>query len=177
MDSMDIINNSMINNTNPNKKKSEHMTKSKKSRKENIKEQKLIKTEITCEKEPKKKYNITSEEFAIHIIDCDECLKKLFLSQAKRKEKEAELLLEKSHKRNKKKKKNINDNDNINNSMARKYQEDTADNSDESSENNDSSSNDENGDNIDINDTMINNTNLKQNSKKKNNKRKSSYSS
>ena len=107
-------NNSMLANTNSIQNMSDSFNKSKKSKKSNIKTPKINQIEITCEKEPKIKYNITTEEFAIHIIDCDSCLKKLFLSQAKRKEKESELLLENKHK--KKKLKNVKRNDkNINN--------------------------------------------------------------
>ena len=93
------INNSMLGNSS--NKKSDHINKSKKAKKSRINNAKIIQMEITCEKEPKTKYDIYSEEFAIHIIDCDDCLKKLFLSQAQRKEKESELLLDKSHKHKK----------------------------------------------------------------------------
>ena len=68
--------------------------KSRKDKKSGTKQFKMNQIEITCENEPKTKYNITSEEFAIHIIDCDSCLKNLFINQAKRKDKESELLLE-----------------------------------------------------------------------------------
>ena len=121
------VNNSMLENSNTFQKSSEFKDKSKKGKKSNMKAFKMNQVEITCENEPKNKYNITSEEFAIHIIDCDSCLKNLFLTQAKRKEKESELLLD--NKKNKKRYKKRKKDNNVNNSMEQGYKIDTADNS------------------------------------------------
>ena len=151
-------NNSMIANNNTMHKSSKIKDKSRKDKKSGTKPFKMNQIEITCENEPKTKYNITSEEFAIHIIDCDSCLKNLFLNQAKRKEKESELLLENKKSKRSKHKKSRKDN-NINNSMEQGYKVDTADNSEESSEKEDESSNEEENDNnnFNVNNSMITN--------------------
>ena len=170
------FNNSMIFNPNSTEEKSSNSTKRKKGKK-NIETNTKInsKQEITCQKETKKTYNITSEEFAIHIIDCTECLKQLFLDQAKIKEKESELLLEK---KNKKKKKNISGDKNIiNNSMDKGCIIDTADNSEESSEDEgDNSSNDEDSKNSG-NNSMIKPKKIKIKANKKKKRKESSSES
>ena len=71
------INNSMLEKPEEFHKNLENKENHKKAKKSGIKSNNINKIEITCDKEPKSKYNINSEEFAIHIIDCDSCLKKL----------------------------------------------------------------------------------------------------
>ena len=124
------INNSMAQNNNSFKSSKKKQKTSVKSKKSLTKNTPVIKSEITCEKDTKTKFDISSEEFSIHIIDCDDCLKKLFLRQAKMQEKQSELLLEKTHK----KKKNKNKRGDLNNSMEVNLNKNTHD-TDESEEN------------------------------------------
>ena len=149
-------NNSMINNTlmseststqkdsrKSDKSSSFSMTLSKTKIKS--KSGKAPKFKIECKNESGKKFETNSEELAIHIITCDDCLKELLLYQARQEKLGADILNDKKGK--KKKNKIIRD---INNSMqgsVDSIQKEINGDDDEGSENSNSndSEEDENG--------------------------------
>jgi len=112
-------NNSMINNSNMNSsssstkrdskrtdKSSNSMTISKSGIKSRSK--RAQKLNIECKNEKGKKFQEMSEELAVHIITCDDCLKKLLLHQAKLEKLGADYLNQKKRKNKKSKKRDIN---------------------------------------------------------------------
>ena len=61
---------------------------------------KTSKDEISCKYNTNKKFQLSTEELAIHILSCDDCLKELLLYQARQKKLEMELLNNKSGRKN-----------------------------------------------------------------------------
>lgn len=119
-------NNYMVNNKAPNmgestysnkeserKNNSDYSMKGSKS-KINLKS-KTSQVEISCKYNTNKKFQLNTEELAIHILSCDDCLKELLLHQARQKKLEMELLNNKS---GRKKYNKTNKKLDVNNSMA-----------------------------------------------------------
>ena len=106
-------NNSMVNNSmfDESSSKNKDSKKHDKTNMSNISKSKIksksSKYKIECKNDPEQKYEINSEEFAIHIISCENCLKELFLYQARQERKAKELLndINKNKKKQKKRKK------------------------------------------------------------------------
>ena len=80
------------------------MTLSKTKVKEKTKTPKGKKFKIECVN-TKEKFEINSEEFTIHIITCDDCLKQLLLDQARQEKYESQVLNDRNDKSKKNKKK------------------------------------------------------------------------
>ena len=81
------------------------MTLSKTKMKEKTKTPKGKKFKIECANNPELKFEINSEEFTIHIITCDDCLKQLLLNQARLEKYESQVLNDRNNKSKKNKKK------------------------------------------------------------------------
>ena len=118
-----MINNTMLNDSNSTKKDSRKSDKSSSfsiSTSKSIlkgKSSKLPKFKIQCKNESGKKFELNSEELAIHIITCDSCLKELLLYQARQEKLGADILNDKKGKKKKSKRKR-----DVNNSMQEKVE-------------------------------------------------------
>lgn len=118
---------------------------------------------LSCKNNPNIKFELNDEELSLHIISCDDCLKELFLYQARQKKIEKEILNDKKSGNNHYKK-NKNKKFDINNSMSMRPEDINNISDDENRSNSNSENEDENNE---LGSTMFNLNNTNQNGKKK----------